>query len=280
MASAYWKQVVAGGLEVPEDRPLAELTAELTSMLGSPDPALRDGTARATLTTWLRRGVYDDLLAGLGDGMTAGLRVGLGEHGTDTVFRRSFCALVIGECIQRDNTAQLVPPHKLLDWGDRLAGWFIREQDLRGFVEGKGWAHAVVHGADAIAALARSATLGLGELTVLLDVLADRVLAPTTEVLVSGEPERLAAATMTILRRNVVPLSILEPWVARLATEGTPADHTDGNTWRQSFNARAYLQALYLQLSIGPGHPDVRSDLLLVLVDALRSVDPRHLREG
>ena len=55
----------------------------------------------------------------------------------------------------------------------------MRERDLRGFVAGKGWAHAVAHGADALGALARSRQSGRLELTVLLDVVADRLLAPT-----------------------------------------------------------------------------------------------------
>ena len=42
-------------------------------MLGSTDPEVRDGTAYPALATWIDRGVYDDLLAGLGDGMAAGL---------------------------------------------------------------------------------------------------------------------------------------------------------------------------------------------------------------
>src|SRR4051794_13048681 len=103
MSGSYWEQVQATGLAVPTDRPLDELTAELTRMLGDPDPALRDGIAYPALTTWLDRGVYDDLLTGLGDGMALGLLVGLGEVGDDTVFRRSQSALVLGRCIERDN---------------------------------------------------------------------------------------------------------------------------------------------------------------------------------
>ena len=44
-----------------------------------PRPELRDGIAYPVLATWVDRGVYDDLLVGLGDGMVAGLAVGLGE---------------------------------------------------------------------------------------------------------------------------------------------------------------------------------------------------------
>ena len=90
MSGSYWQQVHATGLAVPTDRPLDDLTAELTRMLGDPDPALRDGTAYPTLTTWVDRGVgprqapIPSLLA------TAGVHHHLVREGT-----RTRCALVI-----------------------------------------------------------------------------------------------------------------------------------------------------------------------------------------
>jgi hypothetical protein len=210
--------------------------------------------------------------------MAAGLEVGLGEAGTDTVFRRSFSALILGECIDRDNLVRALPASKILEWGDRIATWYIRERDLRGFVDGKGWAHAAAHGADAIGALGRSADLALPELTVMLDVLADRLLLPTDDFLVCAEPDRMAMATMDVLRRNLVPLSILEPLVARLAGSATTRGGQAKNPFLRTFNVQAYLRALHLQLAIGGGHPDVRSDLLLVLVDALRATNKNYLR--
>jgi hypothetical protein len=278
MSGSYWRQVHADGLAVPSDRPLDDLTAELTRMLGDPDPALRDGTAYPTLTTWVDRGVYDDLLAGLGDGMAVGLGVGIGEQGTDTVFRRSFSALVLGECIARDNQRPLLAGGKILEWGDRLATWLLRERDLRGYVPGKGWAHAIAHGADALAILARSPHLATPELTVLLDVVADRVLLPVDRLFTSGEPDRLAFATMNVLRRNVVPLRVLEPWIARLAAAaGTRSSYDDRDPYLVGGNAEAYLRALYLQLSLGSRPPQVRSDLLLVVLDALKSTNAAYL---
>ncbi|QWF23779.1 DUF2785 domain-containing protein [Nocardioides sp. LMS-CY] len=278
MSGSYWRNVHAAGLAVPSDRPLDELTAELTRMLGDPDPALRDGTAYPALTTWIERGVYDDLLPGLGDGMAMGLLAGLGECDTDTVFRRSFSALVLGECIARDNARPLLPGGKILEWGDRLTTWLLREHDLRGFVPGKGWAHAVAHGADALAILARSPHLATPELTVVLDVVADRLLLPVDRLFSSGEPDRLAFATMAVLRRNVVPLRVLEPWIARIAAAaGTRSAHDDGDPYLAGGNAEAFLRALYLQLSLGTRPPQVRSDLLLVVVDVLKSTNRAYL---
>lgn len=280
MSGAYWRHVHATGLAVPSDRPLDELTAELTRMLGDPDPALRDGTAYPTLTTWIARGVYDDLLSGLGDGMALGLLAGVGEPHSDSVFRRSFSARVLGDCIARDNSHTLLPADKVLEWGDRLATWLLRERDLRGFVSGKGRAQAVCHGAEALATLARSQHLGTPELTVLLDVVADRLLLPVDRLFCSGEADHLARATMAVLRRDLVPLRVLEPWVARLAAAaGTMSSYDDRDPHLVGGNAEAFLRALYLQLSLGAHPPQVRSDLLLVLVDALRATNRTMLTD-
>src|SRR5690348_15668419 len=103
MVSAFWQQVLSDGLQVPTQRSIGDLTVELTEMLGNPDPQVRDGLAFPALATWIDKGVYDDLLVGLGDGMSVGLGQGLGECGTDSVFIRSFSALVLAECIDRDS---------------------------------------------------------------------------------------------------------------------------------------------------------------------------------
>jgi Protein of unknown function (DUF2785) len=276
MESAFWDRVVAEGHKVPTDRPLPDLTAELTAMLGDPDPRLRDGIAYPVLATWLSEGVYDDLLQGLGDGMAAGLLVGIGERDTDTVFRRSFSALVLADCVSRDNERHVVPSDTILRWGDRAAGWVIRERDVRGYVDGKGWAHAVAHGADVLAVLARSDALGRLELTVLLDVIADRVLAEGDRLL-HGEDDRLALATMEVLRRDAVGLDVVEPWLTRIADSARPDFDRDGDLYALAGNAQPFLRALHLQLALAPRPPVNRADLLLTLIERLRSANPHYL---
>jgi hypothetical protein len=278
MSTGYWNRVRSAQMRVPDDRPLPDLTAELTTMLGSIDPVERDEIAYPILATWIGEGVYDDLLSGLGDGMAAGLTQGLGQSGTDSVFRRSFSALVLAECIRRDNEQSLLPPARLLEWGDRISGWLVRERDVRGFVPEKGWAHALAHGADAIATLAESSHFRLQELTVLLDVIADRVLLETPTPLWSGEPDRLATATMAVFRRRLVPLRIIEPWLARV----TAAAATDVPSGRDPYlvtgNPEAFLRALHLQVAFAPEPIDVRADLLLDIVASLRTSNAAYLR--
>jgi len=279
MPSGFWEQVVADGLKVPQERSLVEMTEDLTRMLGDPDPEVRDGIAFPTMATWIDEGVYDDLLVGLGDGMCHGLDIGLGDPESDTVFRRSFSALILTECIDRTTRAALGGPNVVLRWGDRIMSWYSRERDLRGFVPGKGWAHAVAHGADALGALARSPVLGRLELTVILDVIADRLLTPTDTFFVCGEGDRLAYATMHLLRRDILGIDVLEPWVARLAAGAVGRGSIQRNPYLVAGNVQSYLRSLHLQLAlatVSSGHPAVRSDLLLVLTDKLRATNPAY----
>lgn len=275
MVSGFWAEVVARDFAVPTDRPLTDLTAELTRLLGAPDPRERHEVAVAVLLTWIDRGVYDDLLPGLGDGIARGLDVGLGEQDTASVFRRSLCAVVLAACIDRDSERpggrDLLTADQVLGWGDRVMTWLLRERDLRAFVPGQGLAHAVAHGADALAALARSPRCGELELTVVLDVVADRVLTEAPQRFLGGEVDRLAEAVLHVLRRDLLGLDVLEPWVNRIAAEAVPVQRSlDEDPYLRPADAQAFLRALHLQLALAPQPPAVRSDLLLVLIDALR----------
>lgn len=292
MVDGYWQAVLATGVDVPRDRPLDELTAELVGMLGHPDPRRRHRIAYPVLASWIGLGVYDDLLAGIGDGLTAGMRQGLGEDGTDSVLRRSFSALVLTEVLARDNQTRLLTDERVIDWGDRAAAWLLRERDLRGHVPGRGWAHALAHGADLLGMLARSRHLSAAHLTVLLDVLADRLLAPTQHVLSHGEDDRLAHAVMCVLHRDLVDDAALESWIARLAAglQHPDAARPELVEWPSAAaaNTRGFLRALHLQLAVGVrGRSDVsgdealfgqapraRANLLLGIVDAQRAAGP------
>ncbi len=282
MTPVNWQQVLDTDFAVPVDAELADLTADLTRLLADVDPHRRDQVALPVLATWIERGVYDDLLIGLGDGMAAGLRIDPVECEDDSVFRRSFSVLVLAECIARDTQQLLVPSGKVLEWGDRIVTWLLAEQDLRGYVVGKGWAHAVAHGADAIGVLARSPHVGMSELIVLLDVLAERVRRPADRVFASGEPDRLAGATLAVLRRDEVPLDLLETWLSDLVEPPTTSmspggSQVDEGPFVRLGNVDAFARALYLQLALAPDPPAVRTDLLLLLVESLRTMNPHYL---
>lgn len=289
---SYWERVVADGYRVPHGAALDELTTELVSMLGDSDPRVRDDIAFSILSTWTSEGVYDELLAGLGDGLLVGLRVGLGEDGTGSVLRRALSAMGLTAVVRRDNGVQVLPPTTVLTWADRSVAWLLSERDLRGSVPGIGSIQAIAHGADLIGALAASRYLGPDELRVLLDVVAERLITPTEHRLVAGEPDRFAYATMSLLHRDLVGVDALEAWLERLAATWSEPLTPGSPEAPVRVNCVAFGRALHLQLLLGvrgtpsqdlsskPGAtPTCRPDLLIALQRALRTSAPGVFRQ-
>ncbi len=253
MRTSYWEQLLADGCSVPAEPPLDDLTAELVGMLGDGDPHVRNELALSVITTWVAEGVYDSLLAGLGDGLTLGLRSGLGSDRDDSVLRRASSARALAAVVERDNAKQLLPRPTVLVWADRSVSWFTAERDLRSWLPDRGWAYAVTYGADLLRALGSSRHLRTEELAVLIEVIADRLLRPTPYRFRHQEADRLARATMTLLHRDLVPIDTLETWLDRLA--GRFADHSlpdpEEPEYPMIMNTADYLRALHLQLLLG-----------------------------
>lgn len=282
-----WEQAVRDDFAVPADTELPEAAAELTVLLGSPDHHARDELAYELLSTWIARGTFDELLVGLGDGMCAGLRQGLGQEGADSVFRRSFSALVLASVIERETVIRALHPSHVVRWADASLHWFVTERDLRGHAGPKGWVHTVAHGADLVAALAMSRHLGVDELGVLLDAIADRLARSSSYYLVHGEDDRLAYATMAILHRDLLEVAVLERWLTRLVR---PFElDIAGPLAAAHVNTQRYLRALHLMLRFGvaggmPWHRDTvgsfaleprgRIELLRAVEDVLRGYHP------
>jgi 8-amino-7-oxononanoate synthase len=282
----FWGAVLTADCVVPPDRGLREMSVELVTMLGSPERHEREDLAAPILTTWVRGGVYDDLLAAFGDGLGDGLLYRLGEDGTESVFRRSWSALVLAAAIRRDNEATLLLPDTVLRWGDRGIGWLVDERDLRGWVEGKGWAQAVGHGAELLAALSMSRHLNIGMRGVLLDAVAERLLTPTEHHLDTPQIDRLAYATMALLHGGGFDQRHIAAWLGRFdrVLARRPSDRERPPAPRVG-NAIAYLRALHLQLLLGvrglaarddeahfDGDVPLRRPLLTSLEDLLRQL--------
>jgi Protein of unknown function (DUF2785) len=242
------------------------------------------------LCAWVGEGVFDDLLAALGDGLCEGLRPGIGQNGAPSVFRRSYSARVLAAAIERDNRVRALHPATVLNWGDRGLGWLVAERDLRSHVGEAGRAHAVAHGADLIRALAMSRHLDEGGLMVLLDSIADRLLAPTQHVFTSHEDDRLAYATMALLHRDIVDMTLLGPWTERLAGAWSELERYDAQVPAQAVNTLAFVRALHLQLLLGvravdtseathfSGRPAVRVEMLAALQRILRTTGPYYTK--
>ncbi|MHB1435471.1 MAG: DUF2785 domain-containing protein [Thermoplasmata archaeon] len=235
--------------------------------------------AVALLDRWtFKRGLQDSERWLLAKNAISGLTSGLGRRDDDSVFLRSSSALVLCAVVERD----LVHPFlRFRDYRRILASALRvldRENDLRGFVPGKGWAHILAHLADLLDALAKSPHMESKDLQRVLKAMAKRLLKPTPTILSYGEPVRLARATMTLLDRGIVPAPFIQAWVASLSRSagGRPWSEVDDHPGDVSArtNIALFLSALLI-VPTRQGTGGSRARVARLALRALRQITER-----
>jgi hypothetical protein len=238
---------------------------ELDGLFASRDPDLRDGVGYETVVAWAyrERKVSDAALASATARWRDHLRCGLGTSGDDRVFLRSFSALALSIAAAAD----VKQP-----WRDKAAfdgdldaalAYLAGEKDLRGWVDGAGWAHATAHTADWLKFLGRSPHLAPAQASRILDGIAAK-LETTTEPFVRGEPERLAAAVVSLTRRKDLDVAAFSAWANRLASlEGAvwKATPFDPAKHAAALNAKATLLSLYVGLDLSGAAEEAKAAL-------------------
>ena len=175
--AGFWRSIVVRGYAAPEGETAESLSIELSQLLGSADPELRDDLAYSILARWIARpGILSTArLNELTDEWRANLS---GRNGLDephAVLRRSFSALCLASMARREVRAPFMGPeryHALLK--DALA-YLLDETDLRGYDARLGWIHATAHTSDLLEALADHPLLAKGEASAILAAIGRRL---------------------------------------------------------------------------------------------------------
>ena len=138
---------------------------------------------------------------------------GIGESGTDPVFKRSFSALVIAAIIEYDNVKPQLDNNTVQDTVEKVVEYMIAEKDTRGFIEGKGWAHSIAHGADALDALAKHRSINNKGITKILYAIEHSLLRQVDYM--DEEEERLAMIIYSLLNLQDAEKEI-QLWIGKM----------------------------------------------------------------
>lgn len=292
MDTAFLRTILEHDGAVPEGYSVQSLTPGLVELLGSADMGRREASLDV-LSGWIYRGpgaFYSAAeLQGIGRQMARNLTLGIGQRGKDSVFRRAFSALILGEVISADNRQPFLEEVQVDSWLEQGLAYLSDEQDRRGWVPKKGWAHGIAHASDLLAVLSRSRYAGEPELAQILTTIGSKVGEPADQAYIYEEDERLVSAVMSVLLRDVLDLAFLTTWLDRITQPpGQVAwDKVLGITATNEalafarFNTITFLRSLYFQLLLGNNPhpfftdrtPAVREALLPVILTALRVMD-------
>lgn len=274
MDKQFWLEIMQDDYAIPEEHTLDELTGELFSYLGNTDPELRDDIGYIVYANWLEMGKYMQAeIAEHIQALLANLETGIGETETDTVFLRSFSVLFLAEIIHNDNKAPQIDNALIQDILEKGLTYLQSEKDPRGYVQDKGWAHALAHTADLLRALAKNEHTGLVEHKQMLSGIAEKLVAASDWVYVHGEDDRLSAAVLSILQREMLPIGAVKEWAESFVAPNWRGAWTKEEPTRAFFNVRNFLRSLYLQVNTEEELPH-QADTEKLILNAVQSLRP------
>ena len=232
---AFWISLKSHGFKVPAGSSAEALSLELLDMLLSTDPVRRDDIAYEAFAAWVHR---DELLGPtaleiLRVRLVSMARVGLGAAEDDRVFGRSFAVLCLSVLAAEDLRKPFLTDSRYRELLALGLEALARERDLRGYVPGKGWAHATAHAADLLKFLARNPALKPADTAPMVEGIANR-LRTAGQVFVWGEDVRLAMALRSLIARADFDPAPIAQWAARLQLDNKAV-------WSGDFEASRYV---------------------------------------
>jgi hypothetical protein len=265
---AFWRDLHAHNTP-PAAAELPALVDELVGMLRSPDPEIRDQIAYDMFERWIGRDARlgPPLLRSLIASLYDGLHAGIGSRGDDRVFGRSFSALVLSMIAARDVATPFLGDDELTGMVTTAAWYATTELDLRGYVDGPGWAHAAAHTADWLYQISAHPSLGPARADTVLTAVLSLTVRRHGEILHYGEDGRLAQPVLELLRRSVIAGPVFSAWLARLAVPlaaPQPAAF-DRALFAAQRNARNLIFTLFVALSVEASPNAAQSAALVAL---------------
>ncbi|NHJ84195.1 MAG: DUF2785 domain-containing protein [Asgard group archaeon] len=254
--------IVENEFAIPKGVDYHELLPVLESNLGSTDTVIRENSMEI-LYNWAAKGMLTDLeLIDLGHRLAANLSYKLGESETDSVFLRSFSALVLNGVLRADRNfiegkiegrKSFLTSDLINNWLNLALEYFINEQDLRGYVPIKEWAHSLAHCSDLFCSFAHHPIIRKEDHLRILDVIATKFLQPANHVFTASEEARICRVIAAIQTRCLVLPEEYQNWLKKIITPYAEKtwfeDVNEPETFNQKLNARVnarlFLQRLY-----------------------------------
>ena len=229
---------------------LNELILAMLHHIGSTDSVLRDKLIYSSFGTWILKDnalnqeqLHSILTVVLDENH---LLLGIGEKDTDTVFTRSFSALLLPLLLISNRANPFITATEIHEIKEKLLTYLANEKDRRGYVEGKGWAHSIAHGADAVDDLVQCPELTNSDLKKVLEVLRN-VICVADIGYIYGEEERVVTPVIAIIKRAELSDGEISQWI-----EGFSEITQKTKTWPEKViiwsNAKNFLQSLYFRI--------------------------------
>lgn len=230
--------------------------------IGDTDSILRDDLIYSTFYQWICEKQYfsNEELNELADTLIdeKHLFFHIGNEGDDTVFTRTFSVLLVDVLLYQNRNNAYLSMDTFIKLKDSLISYYNEEKDLRGYLEGKGWAHGAAHGADAMCELVRSKESDENTRLKVLDSL-QWVLSNGKYFLSNEEDERMTRVVFLITVKALLPKESICRWIEGLE-KGISSEYSR-EQYITRVNTKNFIRSLYFSLIHQQNTKDI-TDLL------------------
>lgn len=232
---------------VPQSVSPYELSMIMIENIGDTDSELRDDLILSVLSKWIIEGVLssnetnklfrilldrDYILNGIG-------------NVNDSIFGRSFSVEILACIIYKHRQDNFIEKSDLDKAFNIILKFYNEDMDVRGYIEGKGWAHGAAHGADALDEFARCKEIGYEGLIKILKAIFNKINVNHYGY-IHFEDERMITVVIAILERKIIPIEEIEDWIKQFKninkTGLYPGDLVI------EFNVNSFLKSLFFRL--------------------------------
>lgn len=236
------------------------LLEDMLTHIGTPDLTLRDEAiyslfmellvsnqlSKETMESLVNKLATDDYLF-----------YGMGGHMDDSVFTRSFAALWLAGLLRIDMMQPYLSDEAKEQLYTKAVQFLQREKDVRGYVDGKGWANAIAHTADLLALMVRHDYFEVKYGVPILQGI--QAVFWKGHVLVDDEEERLVEITSALIEAEF-PEEVMIEWVEQVFDQLQLYLVQRGYT-REYFTARTmtlhFMKTFYFALKYKQKYPQL-----------------------
>ncbi|RXJ04397.1 DUF2785 domain-containing protein [Anaerobacillus alkaliphilus] len=236
------------GVYLPTD----DLIELMLNNIGTIDSELRDKLIYATLAKWIQedhlnnkqvRYILDRCLS------NSHLLYCIGDNNSDSVFIRSFSALVIASLMNKDRETKLFTEEEFSMVFDKSVLYLGLEKDTRGFVDEKGWAHAIAHGADLLDSCVKHPRYCSEYHEITLETISTCLFHGV--IYIDDEDERLVFVIQSLIDKGMED-EVLVSWIDNLSKKIKEVHIVEGYSlkfFRTKTNIMNFYKTLYFSLN-------------------------------
>ncbi|MCL2840983.1 MAG: DUF2785 domain-containing protein [Defluviitaleaceae bacterium] len=232
---------------LPNDIDMDKLAKDMLAYIGSVDSELRDSLIYASFYMFFEKEKFSPqqikgiLLTAIDENH---LFHGIDENGTDSVFTRAFSVLIVPIGLRSHRKTQFLSADEMMHIQAAVVRYIHEEKDMRGYVDDKGWAHALAHAADALSALALCESANVDSLTQILDTI-EFILKKPRAIYAYEEDERLTTAFIEVYNRKILSEEAMKNWLEKFSI---PKKNIPPDTMLLAVSMKNFMRSIYFRL--------------------------------